>query len=104
MKRREEIQQVSQDAGPWVDLGNGRSRSASTGRMRYDPNADPAWHDSIKRIQAQEQAAAAKRALDALGTGDPYGYSVVMPVRPQLEFSYIKRVWWDGKLIWEMTA
>ena len=65
MKKQSAPAQSGPDAGPWVDLGNGRSRSASTGKMRYDPNADPAYRDAIKRIQAQEQAAAAKASSAA---------------------------------------
>lgn len=50
--------EVKPDAGPWVALGNGRFRSMSTGRMKYDPHQDPTWHADIKRRtdEALEQA------------------------------------------------
>lgn len=65
MKKQAAPAQSGPDAGPWVDLSNGRSRSASTGKMRYDPSADPEYQHAIKRIQGQEQAAAAKASSAA---------------------------------------
>lgn len=44
------------DDGPWVPLGNGRFRSATTGRLKYDPHSDPAWQADIKRIEAETAA------------------------------------------------
>jgi hypothetical protein len=40
------------EAGPWIALGNGRYRSQSTGRLKYDPWQDPAWEaDQRRRAQ-----------------------------------------------------
>jgi hypothetical protein len=38
------------DAGPWVGLGGGRYQSKSTGRLKYVPNEDPAWHADLRRV------------------------------------------------------
>ena len=65
MKRHQTPVATGPDVGPWGDLGNGRSRSASTGRLRYDPSGDPEYQQAIKRIQAREQAAAAKASSAA---------------------------------------
>lgn len=44
--------QPKPETGPWISLGNGRFRSASTGRFKYDPNQDPAWRADIQRREA----------------------------------------------------
>lgn len=38
-----------EDQGPWVSLGNGRYKSQSTGRLKYNPEENPEYKADMHR-------------------------------------------------------